>query len=88
MFQDYHVYRVPIQTAGGTIYSFACCTVNHLQNCLHESDLNMNILSTNYVTQHIDDIGIEFHRHICVVRHQFDKFSNIIIPYVNGLVDV
>ena len=48
----------------------------------------MNLLSTHHVTQYIDDIGIEFQRHICVVRHLFDKFPNIIIPYVDGLVDV
>ena len=29
----------------------------------------MNLLSTHHVTQYIDDIGIEFQRHICVVRH-------------------
>ena len=88
MFRDYHVYRVPIQTAGGTIYSYGRGTVGHLQNCLHVPDLNMNLLSTHHVTQYIDDIGIEFQRHICVVRHLFDKFPNIIIPYVDGLVDV
>ena len=80
MFQDYHVYRVPIQTSGGTLYSYGRGTVGHLQNCLHVPDLN--------ITQYIDDIGIEFQRHICVVRHLFDKFPNIIIPYVDGLVYV
>jgi hypothetical protein len=59
-----------------------------MQNCLIVPDLNMIPLSTHHVTQYIDDIGIEFHRHICVVRHLFDKYPNINIPYVNGLVDV
>ena len=31
MFRDYHVYRVPIQTAGGIIYSYGRGTVGHLQ---------------------------------------------------------
>ena len=88
MFRDYNEYRVPIQTAGGTISSTGRGTVGHLQNCLHVPDLNMNLLSTHHVTQYIDDIGIEFQRHICVVRHLFDKFENIVIPYVDGLVDV
>ena len=86
MFRDYHVYRIPIQTAGGTIYSYGRGIVGHLQNCLQAPDLNMNLLSTHHVTQNIDDIGIEFQRHIFVVRHLFDKFPNNIIPYVNGLV--
>ena len=59
MFKDYNVYRVPIQTAGGTIYSHGHGTVGHLQNCL-----NMNLLSTHHVTQYIVDIGIEFQRNI------------------------
>ena len=60
MFRDYNEYRVPIQTAGGTISSTGRGTVGHLQNCLHVPDLNMNLLSTRHVTQYIDDIGIEF----------------------------
>ena len=88
MFKDYNVYRVPIQTAGGTIYSHGRGTVGHLQNCLHVPDLNMNLLSTHHVTQYIDDIGIEFQRNICVIRHLYNKFENITIPYVDGLVDV
>ena len=74
MFRDYHVYRVPIQTAGGIIYSYGRGTVGHLQNCLHVPDLNMNLLSTHHVTHYIDDIGIEFQQHICVVRHLFVSF--------------
>ena len=88
MFRDYNEYRVPIQTAGGTISSTGRGTVGHLQNCLHAPDLNMSLLLTHHVTQCIDDIGIEFQRHICVVRHLFDKFDNIVIPYVDVLVDV
>jgi hypothetical protein len=88
MCRDHHVYRVPIQTAGGTIYSYGCGAVGHLQNCLHVPDLNMNLLSTHHVTQYIDDIGIEIQRHICVVRILFNKIPNIIITYVDGLVDV
>jgi hypothetical protein len=88
MYLDYHVYRVPIHTAGGIIYSYGHGSVGHLQNCLHVSDINMSLLSTHHVTQYIDDIGFEFQQHICVVRHLFDKFPNISIPYMDGLVDV